>query len=78
MKRGRLAAGQVHPFQRRPHGGSARVRSAMEAGGREKVAAGAALVLCLVGIAVLGSSGFPGLLLLLLAAGIGIALVMRV
>lgn len=44
---------------------------------RAKVWAGAAIVLCLVGIAVLGSSGFAGLVLLVLATAIGIVLVAR-
>ena len=49
----------------------------MGASGRSKVAAGVAVVLCLVGIAVLASSGFAGLVLLLIAAAIGIVLVAR-
>jgi hypothetical protein len=49
----------------------------MDGSVRGKLAAGAAVVLCLVGIAVLASSGFPGLVLLLIAAGIGIWLVAR-
>jgi hypothetical protein len=51
----------------------------MDGGGgtRGKVGAGAAIVLCLVGIAVLASSGFAGLVLLMLAAAIGIVLVAR-
>ncbi len=40
-----------------------------------KVGAGAAIVLCVVGIAVLASSGFAGLVLLLIVAAIGIVLV---
>lgn len=61
----------------RRRGAAARVRLAMDGGVRGKVWAGAAIVLCLVGIAVLASSGFPGLVLLLLAAAIGIVLVAR-
>lgn len=48
-----------------------------DGGRRRKIGVVAAIVLCFVGIAVLASSGFAGLLVLGLAAAIAVVIVLR-